>query len=226
MSEVRSALVWEKGSVGESPLTVTLQEVEVQKKHLVLAIVCQGKDDGSCPQLPAGYLCESMVGWFYNEVLPLCKRKPELPAQELEQMLKKQWERAVRELQEYGKKRNCKVEVTISGILLWGSCFVAFGNRAVYVLNRRFNRPRKKNILPKGESVTFQTGEVNSFLSFYLESEAMTEIMKEEEILESLYTETFMEERKLEKRLGELGKATLSRMQERSAGAIILEVEP
>lgn len=226
MSEVRSALVWEKGSVGESPLTVTLQEVEVQKKHLVLAIVCEGKDGGSCPQLAAGYLCESMVGWFYNEVLPLCKKKTEAPIQELEQMLKKQWKRATRELQEYGKKRKLEWEVTISGILLWGSSFVAFGNRAVYVLNRRFNKPRKKNILPKGEPVTFQTGETNSFLSFYLESEAMTETMKEEEILESLYTEAFMEERKLEKRLRELGKAALGRMQERSAGAIILEVEP
>ena len=226
MSEVRSALVWEKGGVGLSPLTVTLQEAEVCGEHLVMALLCEGEEGGTCPQLAAGYLCESMVGWFYNEVLALCKRKPEYSVTELEQMLKKQWERATRELQEYGKKRKLEWEVTISGILLWERCFVAFGNRAVYVLNRRFNRPRKKNILPKGESVTFQAGEINSFLSFYLESEAMTEIMKEEEILESLYTETFMEERKLEKRLGELGKVALGRIQERNVGAIILEVEP
>ncbi|MBQ8822039.1 MAG: hypothetical protein IJZ82_05315 [Lachnospiraceae bacterium] len=226
MSEVRSALVWERGDVFPSPLTVTLQEVMVQKKQLLLALVCQGEAGGQSAQLAAGYLGESIVGWFYNELVQYCNAKPECSVTELEQLLRGQWERARKEWQEYAGKRNCEAAVGISGILIWGSGFVAMGNEPVYVFNRRFNKPRRKNLLPAGEDVIFASGEIGSFLSLYLENKGMSEGIKEEALLESLYVEKAMEEHKLEKRLGELGKAAVSRMDGKSVGAVILEVEP
>ena len=206
MSEIRSALVWEGGKEGISPLTVTLQEVKVQKKCLLLALMCEGEGGGTSPGLPAGYLCESMVGWFYNELLLWCRKKPEGTITELEKLLRKQWKRSMKELQVHGKRRTEEETIMVSGILFYGNCFVAFGNKGVYVLNRRFHRPRKKNILPGERGISFQTGEVRSFFSFYLESAKMAEAIETETVLESFYTESFMEEDKLERRLTELGK--------------------
>ena len=224
MSEVRSALVWERGGVGVSPLTVTLQEAKVRKKHLVMALLCEGEEGGVCPQLPAGYLCESLVGWFYNELLPICKRSSECDAERLKILLLEQWERAAREWKEYAGKRACSEEVRIGGILLWDSFFVVFGNMPVYVLNRRFNRPRKKNLLSGTEIVTFYAGEVSGFISFYVENEAMRQGIKEEEVLESLYVETPMNEQRLEKRLTELGSVARERCPGKPIGAVALEV--
>ncbi len=226
MSEVRSALVWEKGDVGVSKLTVTLQEVKVCGKNLVMALVCEGEEGGSCSPLPAGYLCESMVGWFYNEMAPLCKQRSELTPQKLEGLIRKQWKCAVGEWEEYARKKTCNAGVRFGGILLFGSSFVAFGNIPVYVLNRRFNKPRRKNILSVGGDVVFLCGEVGSFLSFYLENEAMSEGLKEGEVVASLYTDGLMKEKKLEKRISELGKVVVQRIQGKSVGAVILEVEP
>lgn len=226
MSDVRSALVWEQGNRGLSPLTVTLQVAEVQGKKLALAMICEGEEGGVCPQLPAGYLCERMVGWFHNEMLPICVKEADCLVGELEQLLCWQWERAMAEWKEYAKKRACEAEVKVAGIILWGDCFAAFGNLPVYVLNRRFNKPRRKNILPMGKGVAFRSGEISSLLSIYLENAAMNEGLQEEELLGSLYTEKLMEEKKLEKRLIELGKTAAERLEGKSAGAVILEVEP
>lgn len=226
MSEVRSALAWEKGEVSLSPLTVTLQEVEVQKKHLTMAIVCEGEGREKMPQLAGGYLCESMVGWFYNTLLPRCSQKPECSSDELETELRAQWEMALREWQQYLGKRGAEDNVHICGILVWENRYAAWGNRPVYILNRRFNKPRKKNILPPAKGVTYISGEIGSFLRFYIENESMNEGIKEQELLESLYAEDILEELRLVKRLGELGKEAVARTEGRSVGAVILEVEP
>lgn len=226
MSEVRSAAVWERGGMMPSPLTVTLQEVEVQNKRLVMALVCQGEGQGERPQLAAGYLCESMVGWFYNELLSYCSKKTECAVSELEQMMRRQWERVQAEWQEYAKKQGMESAVKICGLLCFDSSYVAWGNLPVYVLNRRFNKPRKKMVFRPGQDITFSAGEIAGFLSFFLANEGMSRGIRDEELLESLYTEKKVEEARLQKRLGELGKAAAERTDKMSVGAVIVEVEP
>lgn len=226
MSEIHSALIWERGSAGLSPLTVTLQEAEVCGRHLLMALVCEGTEGGSCPELPAGYLCESLVGWFYHVLLPECQRSPEHCYSGLEEFIRKHLERAVGEWKEYAWKKHCEEEIRLGGIVFLDRQFVAFGNLPVYVLNKRFNKARRKNLLSMGEKIAFSQGEIRSFLSFYLENDAMRVGISEEELLESLYAEEAMEERRLEKRLSELGKAAGSRVPGRSLGAVILEVIP
>lgn len=226
MSEVRSALVWERGSMGLSPLTVTLQQLKLQEKQLILALVCESGEGGSSPQLPAGYLCESMVGWFHGEFLAFCRANPEAGWERMRELMQKQCERTLEEWKDYAGKKNCSGEVRFSGVLLWDRHFVAFGNLPVYVLNCRFNRPRKKNIFPVGEKMSFITGEIRSFSTIYLENGVMAERIKEEEVLESLYTEKSMEEMKLERRLSELGRAAKERSGGKSTGAVVLEVKP
>ena len=153
-------------------------------------------------------------------------KKPECPSYELEQLLREQWERALREWQEYSEKYGREDRIHICGILIKGSSYVAWGNRPVYVFNRRFNKPRRKSILPAAEDVAYTSGEIGSFLSFYIESAGMQEGLTEQEILGSLYLEGMTEEEKLQRRLGELGRAAVERLEEKGVGAVILEVQP
>ncbi len=226
MSEVRSALVWERGSMGLSPLTATLQQLTLEKKQLVMALVCEGEEGGACPQLPAGYVCESMVSWFHGKLLGFCKDNPGADGKRMEELIRRQWDYIWDEWKEYGEKKGYGVKIGASGIVLWDNHFVAFGNRPVYVLNCRFNKPRKKNILTKERSMAFASGEIHTFASIYLENQVFAEVIKEAEIVESLYTEKLMEEVRLEKRLCELISVGKERSGGKSMGAVVLEVMP
>lgn len=226
MGEIHSAFAWEKGKLVLSPLTVTLQEVEVRGRHLLLAILCEGKGDAEKPQMAAGYLCESMVGWFYHEVIPLCRKEDGEMLEKLEERLRRQWNRASKEWQSYEKKKGQKSLVKVAGILLLEESFLAFGNGSVCVLNRRFNKPRLKRVIMDGEEVCVRHGEVKSLVRFLLGSETMMTAMEEKEIVECLFAEQCMEEQKLQKRLGELCRAASVKLPDHPVGGILLEVKP
>lgn len=226
MGKVCSALAWERGSVGVSPLTVTLQQFVLEGKQLVLALVCEGEEEEKYPQLAAGYLCESMVGWFYREFLDYCGALDKVEPEMLKSTVHEQWDKCMAEWKTYGAKNRYKGEVRVSGILLWDRYFVAWGNRPVYVMNRRFHKPRRKNVLASGGEMSFASGEIQGFVRFYLENQVMADVIEEEEVLDSLYSDKLWEEQKLEKRLLELTKAGKERSWGRSVGAVMLEVMP
>lgn len=224
MGKVCSALAWERGSVGVSPLTVTLQQLLCRGKQLVLALVCEGEDEERCPHLGAGYLCESMVGWFHDEFLNYVRKMKEVEPEKLRVMVYEQWNKCLAEWKAYEEKKESGGKAFVSGILLWDRYFVAFGNRPVYVMNRRFHKPRRKNILFESIDTSFASGEIQGFVSFYLENQVMAEMIKEEEVLGSLYNEEPLEEQKLERRLIELARAGKERSSGKSVGAVMLEV--
>lgn len=224
MGKICSALAWERGSKGISPLTVTLQQVELGGKGLVLALVCEGEGMERNPSQQAGYLCECLVSWFHDELLSYVKNEAESGKEKLKELLRSRWERGMAEWREFANKVGQCGKPGISGILLWEDYLVVFGNRPVYVLNRRFHRLRLKNLLPAGKEISFSEGSVQGNVRLYLGSEVMREHVREEEVLESLCAEETMEEKKLERRLKELVKAGCERSGKKSTGAVLLEV--
>lgn len=224
MGKLCGALAWERGSKGISPLTVTLQQVELRGKALALALVCEGEGREKNPSQAAGYLCDSMVGWFHDEFLSYAKRETEDGKENLKELLCDRWERCMAEWRDFTAKMGERGEIGVSGLLVWEDAFVAFGNRPIYVLNRRFHRLRLKNLLPVGKEISFLQGSVQGAVKLYLGSEVMGEHVREDEVLESLWAEDSMEEKKLERRLKELVKAGCERSGKKSAGAVLLEV--
>ena len=71
------------------------------------------------PSQQAGYLCECLVSWFHDELLPYVKNEAESGKEKLKELLRSRWERGMAEWREFANTVGQCGKPGISGILMW-----------------------------------------------------------------------------------------------------------
>lgn len=69
-----SEVYWDKGGRISNQDTLSLQEVEVGKKKILFALICDGMGGLQEGSLASGYVAEQMTEWFCREAVTMIRR--------------------------------------------------------------------------------------------------------------------------------------------------------
>lgn len=220
-----SAYLWEQGKTEEiSRVSVVLQHVEVKRKQVVLACICEGGRQGECGVTESGYFTEGLVEWFHRDFLKLCENKRR--EEEVEKLLQKEVERLKEEVHKYVQKKGQESEVNYFGMIFWESRFWTFaqGSCEAYLLNKRFNRKNMRRIgalWEKSRSV-YWAGQIQRKVGILLCTSNYLQGVSEENALEVLNPDGEIKEERMQKRLEELWREKVLQGESDPTGAILI----
>lgn len=144
--KVTAEVYWDKGTRTLNQDSVSLQEVRIQGRKVVFALVCDGIGGLEEGETASGYVAERMTEWFYEEVIDLLKRK---------KGKKKIVNAGLRALYgcnetlgRYGRKHNRKLGTTVTMLLLQGGKYILWhsGDTRAYEIGAKGMGMRKEQI--------------------------------------------------------------------------------
>ncbi len=220
-----SAYLWEKGSnEKQSRVALVLQQALVCKREVMLACVCESKNEGEHGVIESGYFTEGLTEWFHKELLRICQKKN--GEEELKKTLYKEIERLQKEIETYMRRHNKNFQLHYVGMVLWKNSFWLFkrGLSKGYVLNKRFNQKNIKLLQYTQEvsKVVLFQGQVQKRLGILLCTSNYLSFIKKTEAEEVLIMEDAYTEERLQKRLQELWQENVKRGESASSGAIYI----
>ncbi len=220
-----STYLWEKGEERvHNPVSLVLQQVEVQKQSVMLVCVCRGRAEKDCDAAKenndcevgercdeveiSGYFTEALVEWFHRECLKIMERKS--TEAEPERSLHKEIEMIYDELAQYSEKKRVDFSFDCVGMLLVEQRFWLFsmGKGQAYLLNRRYNQKHMRSIVGTSafgqeDAFGWESGLLQKRLGILLGVEDILGQVGADMVTEVLIGEEFTEER-LQKRVREL----------------------
>lgn len=244
--EYITSAYWEKGNlypINEDSLLL-LQALTVRGRVL-LAAVCDGiggMEQGECA---SGYLTEELITWFYDGLIPAVGKKK--PIWVIRRSFQRKLYQIWRRMEAYGNKNNIAFGSTISVLVIWEMRYLVWhlGDCRIYhisIPNRFFRKlsDEKSNIklltkdhredmnkLTKcvGSFVPyivpdFITGTVRSKEVFLLCSDGFWNQIKKGELEQALSPKELTEEKKIGRRLEEIGKAVVRRGEKDNMSAV------
>lgn len=229
--EYYSNFLWEKGKEDCSRVSLVLQHVQIRKKQVLLACVCESENLGEIGVTESGYFTEGLVEWFHRSFLKQCERN--ISDGEAEKLLEQEILRLETDIKRFTERKQRKEALHYWGILLWENRFCIFhkGSCEGYLINKRF---QKKHMRRLGISVrdgeAGQAGRQREWLSGYIQrgvgillcTAGFIRCLESEEVVEVLDLEGDMSEQRLGKRLQELRQENVRRGEAESVGAIYL----
>ena len=225
--DYRSTYLWEKAECQEyNPVSLVLQQVTVHKQDVLLACVCESKQEGKEGVAESGYFTEALVQWFHKDMLQLLEKRD--AEKELGKSLQKEVDRITREISQHAAKERHIEALQCKGLLLLENRFWLFskGQTQAWLLNRRFNR---KHIHLIGENskenvVVWEEGIVQKRLGLLLCTSNFFRHVEEMEVAEVLALENDWSEERVQRRLQELWRENVLRGENASVGVIFVRV--
>ena len=156
--EYFSNFIWEKGKESCSRVSLVLQHVQVRKKAVLLACVCESDNAGEMGVTESGYFTEGLVEWFHRSFLTQCERK--ITEGEVEKLLQQEIPRLEKDIKRFAEKKGIEEALHYWGILLWENRFWIFrrGKCEGYLVNKRFHRKHMKRLGVYGETTEKRIG--------------------------------------------------------------------
>lgn len=226
---------WEKGNVrpiNEDSLLL-LQSLTVRGRVL-LAAVCDGMGGMEQGECASGYLTEELITWYYDSLIPAVGKKK--PIWVIRRSFQRKLYQICRRMEVYGNSHEIALGTTMSVLVLWekryliwhlGDCRIYYltekkgfirgtAGRKIALLTRDHNEDLSKLTKCVGSFVPyfvpdFVTGIIPREGIFLLCSDGFWHLIREEEMEQVLSLKELTDEKQIEKRLQELGKAAIRR---------------
>lgn len=243
--EYCSNYIWETGEELQSSISLVLQHVQVRKKSLLLACVCESGNQGEVGVTESGYFTEGLVEWFHRSFLKQCERKQK--DGEVEKLLQAELQRICQDIGRFVAKKEVQERLSFWGILLWENRFWIFRKGACqgYLVNRRFQRKHlrrlgsteKSDRTVEGEGakeadlskkpdkigeIQWISGRIQRNLGVLLCTEGFLDKLEPETVAEVLHPEGELTEERLGRRLQELLAENVCQGGRLAAGAVYL----
>lgn len=243
--EYHSNFIWEKGNEECMRISLVLQHVQIRKKSVLLACVCESGNEGEAGITESGYFSEGLVEWFHRSFLKQCERK--LTDEEVEKLLRVEVQRIFGDIERFVAKKGLREQLHFWSILLWDNRFWIFskGDCEGYLVNRRFQKKHLRRLgtpeqrrqhedvkQSKGAGLhrkaegsdreQWLSGRLQRNLGILLCTAGFLENMEPEMAAEVLCLDGEITEGRLEKRLQELRQENIQRGGRKTAGAVYL----
>lgn len=240
---------WEKGNVrliNEDSLLL-LQSLTVRGRVL-LAAVCDGMGGMEQGECASGYLTEELITWYYDNLIPAIGKKK--PIWVIRRSFQRKLYQIFRRMEVYGNNHEIAMGTTMSVLVLWekryliwhlGDCRIycltekkgfvkGTVERKTVLLTKDHNADRNKLTKCVGSFVPyfvpdFTVGIIPREGTFLLCSDGFWHLIKEEEMEQVLSPKELTDERQIEKRLRELGKAAIRRGEKDNISALCIHTE-
>lgn len=238
---------WEKGNVhpvNEDSLLL-LQSLTV-KGRVLLAVVCDGiggmggMGQGECA---SGYLTEELIAWYYDSLIPAVGK--EKPIWVIRRSFQRKLYQIHRRMEIYANSHEIDLGTTMSVLVLWEKRYFIWhlGDCRIYYLTEKNGILKNVVLLTKDHkhdrnSLTkcvgsfapcftpdFATGIIQREGTFLLCSDGFWHLIREEEMDQVLSPKELTNERQIEKRLQELGKAAIRRGETDNISAVCVRTE-
>lgn len=233
--KIISGTYWEKGGRLSNQDSITLQQVMTGRGRVLLAVVSDGIGGLKAGEIASGYIVESIVRIFYNQLLQLIyKRKGKLS---LKKCMLRCFYRINRELNRYAKDREIRLGATVSLLLIWKRRYMLLhlGDSRIYLCKRqRLKQMTQDHASGKGllkclGSFGFQYpdirfGHVMGECGFLLCTDGFYKKMDEKKAGEALSPRDIQEELQISRRLQALGECVLQAGEQDNCSAVYVKV--
>lgn len=223
--KIISSYIWQNSGKeareGTQHASVLLIQIERNYTPILFGCICDSGTSLKEGGMISGYVTEQLQKWFYQK----CHQYG-VGQKQLENELQRQLYTIGLEVNAFCSKKNCKLHISLVGILMVGHQFwwIQKGDCKGYLLNQRFLRAHISEIEATEEYVT--RGYMQNGIGILLCTEGFKHGITEEMIKECLLPPDITEEIQISKRLNEL---SLVRIQsdtkyKRNASGIYIKV--
>lgn len=235
-----SEIYWNKNSRPTNQDSLSLQEISINGKRAVFALICDGIGGLWKGELASGFAAESMTEWFHKEAVSMLGRNRR------RRILVRSGLRALyacnEKMREYGEEKQVRFGTTLTMLLLYKRGYILWhcgDSRAYRIRGRGKKRMEQltkdhtagKNILTKciggfrWRLPDIRTGRAGKNNVFLICSDGFRHIVDEERIGESLSPEQLRESRQLLARITEIAEYSMKRGERDNISAIVIKTE-
>lgn len=134
--KVVSGIYWEKGMRLANQDSVTLQQLVTGQGRVVLAAVSDGIGGLKEGEVASGYILESIVHVFYEQLLPLIQKRRGRAS--LRRCILRCFDRINRELNMYAREKEIRLGATVTLLLVWKRQYMAvhIGDSRLYICRK------------------------------------------------------------------------------------------
>ncbi len=132
-----SGIYWEKGKRSLNQDSLVVHQVMTRRGRVLLAAVSDGIGGLQEGEVASGYILESIVHIFYEQLLPLIRKRRRDTS--LKRCIFRNFEQINRELNLYAREREIRLGATLSLLLIWKRRYmvVHIGDSRIYRSKRQ-----------------------------------------------------------------------------------------